>query len=467
VVKKDNDKFFRMKQAVKIIIGISFFSQVLFSQDLTISKLKLFAKELFRIRIITEDSLRRLDKAIENGKVTQAFDILPYCKRARVIRFTDQPSSRIPAQKYLERIYSLMISVLPDSCFGKLDICEYSFGKALCCENSDLISDKVVECPERTKPGFLWQIKITDNTSDDSLMALRRPCKCINDESELVKCCNDFLNDHASPYRIKPVYRFSVEYDTSLKKNNIKMADSLLGIVALTEEESRYLFSSEYNFWKVGEGEYSGFISKKNIKSALDTYLSLGLFDHLKQPERARINKKVIEGKYINLNEVISQFPNTICSYNRFPAQNNYTYSSLTADLAILSKGAFSPSQITDDYSAARNENRDFVFSFQMNGKAYKRQFLNHDVQDVKFLQLINFALAQSNSNGKFYHLFVSKQSGLGTNARAIIYLTNQQYAVLKKYNLLTVMPEEGLTEEEWPSFIKYAQDSWQKLYKK
>lgn len=419
-------------------------------------ELAAFTKDLKSTNVIDNENFLLLNSAIEKGTVTTSFDCLSYCKNAKII-FTEKNPS-FPTE-YIKRISAEIASVIPKINRGEFVVCNSRFEKSPCSSQSNIIVDKEEPISFTATPHHSWEVHLHNPL--DSAAARKKMCKCIDTETELVELYNSFLDDHRSQQKIAIVYQSKQRADPSTGENIFEYSDSVFGVIGLNKNQIRKFFNSKSNPWNIGAEEYKGFITKENTRDAIGTFSSSGLFAHLKDTDIAKATDKAMGGLYINFNEVLNLFPNTTLSYNN-PAASPKTYAKLLDDLSTLSRGAFAPEKTVE-----QNNGSTIILSFEINGKQYKENLLSYDVQDFKLIQVINLALTASGSKGKFYHLYVAKQSNLGTNAKNIVFLTATQYQTLTKSDRLTFLPENGLFEEEWPGYIRKAEQSWAKYYKK
>ena len=110
-------------------------------------------------------------------------------------------------------------------------------------------------------------------------------------------------------------------------------------------------------------------------------------------------------------------------------------YEELTQEFSVSSRGAFTPTQIIDDFE--KNWESEFTpYSFEFNGKTYAKQLhMQSDWLDPAFLELIEQALEENQVDGKIYYCLDNGQ------ASGYIFLNNQQYQFLKE-NQSELFPE-------------------------
>ncbi|MCU0354589.1 MAG: hypothetical protein MUD08_12770, partial [Cytophagales bacterium] len=124
-----------------------------------------------------------------------------------------------------------------------------------------------------------------------------------------------------------------------------------------------------------------------------------------------------------NFFDMLICFPKTINFFDWETGNLHNPYEELTKAFADVSRGAFTPTEIIDQFEKDWNK-KTTPYGFRFKGKTYSEQLnMNGDWLDSRFFELIEEALADNGVDGKFY-LCVND---------GYIFLTQNQYEYLKE----------------------------------
>jgi hypothetical protein len=205
---------------------------------------------------------------------------------------------------------------------------------------------------------------------------------------------------------------------------------------------------AQYEAWKsngsdyfIPEQNHDNFFNSKKIDALLSEYEKLGLFSHLTKEEYAKglQNTKVrMINSYL---DILECFPKTVVEIEWEDAIMEHPYEELTSQLKEISRGAFTPIKIKDQFWKSLNRKKSqTTFSFVLKDKRYETQLkMNVDWLDPSFLDLIDKSTDEQKLGGKFYECYPTSSSS------HYLFLSKQQHDFLQEHqpSLLNIPKEE------------------------
>ena len=240
---------------------------------------------------------------------------------------------------------------------------------------------------------------------------------------DITKLFNKVLNDQASPYRAYSVSNFEPTFGDSTELAN------QVGFIALTRAQADIYFDHGF------EANHSPLrFTSDRIDEILDLFEQIGLLDHLSQSQVESSRKLIAEG-YITLpDEIFSAFEDVILLFDWESGNIDNPYQALTQQLAAISRGNFSPTQISNEFDL---DTQTAAQTFILNGTRYHKQLnFNGDWLDRHFFEFVQSAAEQEISTGKFYPIYFDYDEIAG-----YMFLTEIQLEALTSQNLIRTEP--------------------------
>ncbi|MEL6659245.1 MAG: hypothetical protein AAFP77_28405 [Bacteroidota bacterium] len=401
------------QRGIKFKLSLLLFTLQLVEQDARLAPASLegFCNGLQEHAICTGENLTRLNEAINQRKIDNPIDFLNYCDRSRLFELANY--SEDPTE-YIEQIHRETSALLEDLTFEdfkhEIQISESKFGGnhksyrlavSLRC-NGRVYKQKSFYLPpeERNKPlGLSYFGKIGTQG--------------------YYKIFNKILADNQSPYRLHLV---------TSSVNNV--ADySKYAIIALTEPQADYLHKGRSKFRPSYE-DFKSNVTSSRIEEAIAAYEKLGLLDHLTAEQIAKGKETVMSREHWGLGTVLGSFPNVVLTFDMELGNLSDPYAELVGWYAEISRGNFTPTNITDDFDLEKNQFCNLAFDF--NGKHYtKRLRIESDWIDTDFFEFMNEVAKESGLPGSFHFLATGGQDA------SIVFLTEEQHAYLTENALM------------------------------
>ncbi|GAP97028.1 hypothetical protein [Leptolyngbya sp. NIES-2104] len=253
------------------------------------------------------------------------------------------------------------------------------------------------------------------------------------------------------------VYKILTEQDyqilmDQINQGNVSDRASLLDVMSrqaerrLNPDLPQQAFTEYVFVGELGEAEVNrlksiakqlkeaGAISDR-IQAILERFEAISLLPHLTPQQKAK-GKQKIARQYINSSyELLAAFDDLMISFDWETGNLENPYQALTERFASASRGAFNPTQISDGFDLDKGV---AGLSFFVNGVRYSTKLkFDGDWLDPEFMTLIDRAVAETVSDGKFYELYD------GSSVEGYLFLTSQQRQALEAENLVKLAPEK------------------------
>jgi len=380
---------------------------------------KEFAEKLYSKKISSDTNHQKLLTAINDNKLSDPLDFLNYCDKATIIYLNRYPEK---PDQYLEQIHTEVSKLLPD-----LSYTGFQF---------QIVLDSSISDNDSKFYKFVVSLKSGGKTykqkSSYHLYSVSKNEYFGNkiDQQEFYKIFNKVLSDLQSPYRLHEV--------KSYQQNAVDW--NKFGIIALTKEQADMLHGGGVFFMPSYES-FKNTLTSKRIDTAISEYQKIGLLSHLSSEQIKLAIDKASQQENRNLNDVLQCFPNTIVYFDTELGNLQNPYAELLEEFSQISKGAFKPTKIVDNF--AKPTNKKALVKFTVNGKVYTKQLqVEDDWIDPDFFDLVKQVVTANKLGGQFYDLYTGGQEA------SVVYLTKEQYDYLRA-NKLLVFGDEWQTEEE------------------
>ncbi|MBI2971488.1 MAG: hypothetical protein HYY37_03685 [Candidatus Aenigmarchaeota archaeon] len=249
-------------------------------------------------------------------------------------------------------------------------------------------------------------------------------------DSSFYKIMNRVLADKNSPYRFYYVYYrkpSSIGFETTDWHT--------FGVISLTEQQAYVL--REAKLLDISYGEHD-ILSTDTMNNIVATFKKTGLFSHLNEESFERERQELFRYTYTNPLPILSSFSNVTYWFDAETSNFENPYEEITLGLVDVSHGAFTPMNITDNFTM----DEPTPFSFVFDGKRYETNLTSSgDWLDLSFIDLITRALNESKVDGNFYLLDTGDQSV------QVIFLTTPQYETIVANRLLPIVAESDAVE--------------------
>lgn len=376
-----------------------------------------FAGDMHQEGLIDNLRYREFIQAIDAGIIAANVDVLHYFDRALVFDCRELPES--PEQYYgiiYDRIRSIVPGFDPTGLTVRQQIRE-GHGETIAHE---LVISMWIDGRSYTQSVFYapeWK---------ESLDYLGMVA---NDFQGIV---NNWLTETGGEYRLH-----FVGCAVSHNEAPVTRYDRF-GVIALRKEEYRLFDRYHASVLQPHAESFCNIQVEGRIERMIVAYKSIGLFSHLSSEQVDAATNRAMTMNPDDINDVIECFPRMFVDIHDEAADLDHVYVHLTEDLAAVSRGAFAPSDVRDDY--VYGESEQVAYSFQFNGKRYEATlFAENDWLDSSFLTLIDRAIAENIPDGRFHNIY-------GGDIRQM-FLTTEQYRYLRDRRLLHFFPESA---DDW-----------------
>lgn len=164
------------------------------------------------------------------------------------------------------------------------------------------------------------------------------------------------------------------------------------------------------------------------VRQALDGMGAAGLLDHLPPGVRSAVRDGVLDRSLREPDDILEAVPDLVVAFDGENAYPPRPYAALVGRFAVVSRGAFAPTDVVDTFSYEADS---VDVAFTSSGRRYAARLgVRSDWLDFDFLDLI--AEATAGGAGRFYRLGPYSEDGYA-------YLTDAQRLALNRLRLLPV----------------------------
>ncbi|CAL2108711.1 conserved hypothetical protein [Tenacibaculum sp. 190524A02b] len=381
--------------------------QVAFDYWLSNSKINEFRIKLYNNKIITEEENKQLELAINTNTIKSPFQIIKFCKKARFFDLSKYSNNPFV---YLKEIHQVTSEILPELSFNKFN---YQIEKdSLHATNGYITSYVVVSIASNGE-----EYRCKSFIDSDSIGGEQGYLGKI-DEQEYYQIFNKILRDLSSSYRLHLI--------SSSNSYREWKSNQYFGILALNEDQ-REMFEVINSHWELSYENYNNELNTKKIRNIIEQFTVLGLLNHLDKEEIGNSMIKIKEKKINSKNDILKTFAKSVMSFDFELGNLDNPYEEMIEEYKIISHNDFNPINIKDNFDIQKDK---VVVSFDFKDRHYQKVFrVDGDWVDTAFFEFMNKIVIENNLKGRFYSL-----DGEG---KTIVYLTKDQYNVIKKKKLL------------------------------
>lgn len=372
-----------------------------------------FLTGLLNTDIIDEASFFELKDLSAKNALHQYKQIFPHLKRHVII---DLKSLSNDEEEFLKSLYEKTSAVMPglkftDLAFKKVVNKKQSTNDF---ESQNLLASFYIDKKKYLFSSFYYYESTGSKSGNNNITTEKEDRLKIPER--FYQIFNKVLADNGSPYKI---HSFSV-------------GKGSIGIIALTEEQVKEI-SWTYDgalesYLSVGYENFDVKMTSDKIKEALNVYDSIGLFSSLSASQKNLIEERILSEEINYYADILQAFDNVIVNIDAEYGIHDALYKEITERLVNITNGIFNPTNIEDGYTF---KTKKFNYGFVLNEKTYRKQlYQKEDWIDFGFWELIKKAVNEQQLTGKFYEL-------QPTDGLTVIFLTNEQYKVLKERGML------------------------------
>jgi len=368
-------------------------------------KLLPVAQLLHQNGIVSDSSFLQLEADIKNNKIESSYQLTNYCKLARTFDLTKYFAD---TSLRLEQFHRDIAAILPD-----LNFTDFSYTTT---QDSDLTH----------LPTHKFNISLTCNGRVYKHSGIVLFYKNKQGQVHYIQVIaesfypifNKILADENSPYRLHNItFSHAGNADNTLRYT---------ALIALREEQTDIFWKNPcLSYMLLSMENYDSTLTSVRVDTTIAGWRKAGLFDHLSDTEIEKGTTDAESDELYSINNLLFNFPNVIYSITPpMLMRPTYPYNSLLTHLAIITHGAFNPTQIT------QRKIKDSVnLKYLFKGKIHSYTFsIAYGFLDTKFPEFLKTLRVENNLPGSFYELPYEE---------AVIYLTKEQYEYLTNNNLL------------------------------
>jgi hypothetical protein len=333
-------------------------------------------------------------------KQLKLFDLLPYCRHAKVLELPTLPRS---PRLFYPRLLAEVAAVWPAF--------HYTAVRVSLTEHAEKYTAYV---EQRVALAFTANGRQYASTFQQGYRSDER--RRVADVSEdFALLINQWLRDQGAPQRLYLAYTPDAESVYGHERQ---------GFLLLTpQQRAAWGLAAYFLSPTPADTRFtSGYIEK-----ALSLYQRLGLFAKLTPRELAAGRRQALRGEVSSYVGLLRCFPRLVAETGGEDAEEPRAYAKALAQVAACTRGAFQPTRIHDSFSGEQGRQQLSRLSFTCRSRQYKATLTSSlGWMDFGFTKLVERAVRE-NTNGRLYYL------GEGDETGAYVFLTAAQAAMLHK----------------------------------
>lgn len=368
-----------------------------------------YVNSLYSTGIFSTEGYTRLLQDLKSGNIQDGIEFLKYSDRAIIFNLRDYS---LDPYDYFPKIHATVAQMLNNT--GVVNISFEDFALELV-KDTEYNDDKIYKAIASVRVnGKLYQqssfYAVTEN-KEDFIGRI--------ESEEFINLFNKILRDRGSEYRLYNIQAFSYDLGSPALEH------SRFGVIALTENQAKVYFEQE-------DLRQETQLTTDRVEEILSLFQKIGLFSHLTQQQINSSRQKIIKSYITDPHELLQAFDNLVVSVEWESGDTDNPYQELTYELAAVSRGMFTPSDISNEFDW---QNQTAGQSFTLNGKRYSTKLeFNDDFLDPEFFTFIQQVVEQTVPDGRFYPLYADAYDIAG-----YIFLTNEQRRILQSEGLIVL----------------------------
>jgi hypothetical protein len=392
------------------------------------AKLDPLLKDLLAISILSVPEDQKISQAVARGEINNPIEIFNYVNRAAMI---DLKKLSPEVNQYFPEAYQVISLLLNRNGVANIELKDFKV---------DIVED-IKESSNQKKFYKSVVTAIDQNRTYQQSGFYDKPKTPDNffgrlDEEQAVDFFNKILRDRQSAYRL---YLIEVKgYDPGLVVSDA----SQFAVIFLTELQAKEIDSdpnlvlietevkkNRSPILKLSGQSHDNSLTSERIDQWLELFQRIDLLSHLTRSQVA-VSQQAIKQSYITSpDELLMAFDDLVVIVYYESGNPDNPYQELTRSFAAASRGAFTPTQITNEFDADKQAAGQ---SFMWRGKQYKIKLeYAGNWLDSKFFDFLETVVAQTVPDGKFYDIFNNGEVG------AYIFLTDAQHQALVSAGVL------------------------------
>ncbi|RCJ29267.1 hypothetical protein A6770_22725 [Nostoc minutum NIES-26] len=368
-----------------------------------------YLNSLYSTGIFSAEGYTRLLQDLKSGNIKDKIEFLKYSDRALIFHLRDYS---LNPYDYFPKIHSSVTQMLINTGVANISFENFSLELVKDTGYSDDKSYKAIASIRVN--GKLYQQSSFYSVAEDNEDFIGRI-----ESEEFLNLFNKILRDRGSEYRLYEIQAFS---------NDLGMPaldHSRFGVIALTENQAKAYFKQK-------DLHQETKLTTDRIEEILSLFQKIGLFNHLTQEQITAGRQKIIQSYITHPNDLLQAFDNLVVTVEWESGDVENPYQELTHHLAAVSRGMFTPSDISNEFDW---QNQTAGQSFTLNNRRYSTKLeFNDDFLDPEFFTFIEQVVEQTVPDGRFYPLYQGAYDIIG-----YIFLTNEQRRILQSEGLVVL----------------------------
>lgn len=174
-------------------------------------------------------------------------------------------------------------------------------------------------------------------------------------------------------------------------------------------------------------------LSQDQIAAYFQYYERLDLFSHLTDDAKKQALEDCQQSPLTDQTSILYELDHIVLFFDWEMSYGKTPYKKAFEEFASISRGAFQPKAIQDDFDFSKQKS---TIGFVLNNTNYQTEVaVAGDWYEPDFIQLIHKALNEQGIDGRFYHL--GEDGGQASN---VIYLNKEQYQLLSSDHKLFLL---------------------------
>ena len=334
----------------------------------------------------------------------QLFEVLPHCARARVLHLPTLPTG--PARLYprvLAEVATLLPAFRPTAV--AVEFSEQAVG-----------DDEVFEQQVKLAFTATGRRYRTQFTQEYRRRGGQNPGPAVDAElgENFQAGINQWLRDQGAAERL---------YVATVPDARSLYGRERAGLLLLNSAQRRAWGPASYF---LSDENHNNSFRSSDIEAALALYQRLGLFSHLTPAEQAAGRRQALGGEVGSYAALLSCFPRVLVQTGGEDAEEPQAYAKALAQVAAVTRGAFRPRQVRDDFNGLADKQRS-TLRFLVGTRLYQAA-LESDLgwMDYDFVDLVQRAVRE-NTGGTLTYVGPADESG------SFVFLTAAQAAAIRQ----------------------------------
>ena len=392
------------------------------SDSLQPAQVKPQLDELKTAGVLSEVNYHRLLQDLSSESIENSFDLLRYMEHALIFNLRDYSTDPLD---YLPKIHQAIAQKLAADGIANIQL-ENLTVKLV--PDKEQYSDRVTfykalvsaNVNDRRYQQASFYAPITEGVGKHDVFIGRI------EPDTFIHLFNKILRDQKSSYRL---------YSIEPTLEGVRSSDhSRFAVIALTEQQANDLMPKQ--LLGIGWQKHDTALTSDRTKQIMALMQKIGLLSHLTKEQIAAGHQQVVQSYVTRPYEIFAAFDDVLIQFDFESGNIDNPYQALTERFAAASRGAFNPTQVSNEFDLDRKA---AGISFVVKGKRYSKKLeFNGDWLDPEFFSFIEKVVKETVSDGRFYSL------SDGNEFVGYLFLRNNQKQALESEGLITLEPVGG-----------------------